>query len=111
MKVLQWLCLISAFIALVVGASSLSQATMGAGLIAAACFWAILARIAQAAVHDGKMRNRLEQMYRKMEEIAEEIDDAAEEASGRTSPSTSPMNQADREREVARIMTEEQRQL
>ncbi len=82
MRLLEWLCLAAAFIALLAGATMLTQATMGAGVIAAACFWAILARIAQAAAHDSKMRGRLEQMYRKMAEIAEEIDEAAEDAVG-----------------------------
>jgi hypothetical protein len=39
---------------------------MGAGVIAAACFWLILARIAQAAAHDGKMSERLHQIERQL---------------------------------------------
>lgn len=48
-------CLVSAFLALVIGALSLSNATMGVGGIGAACFWAILARIAQAQAQHAQL--------------------------------------------------------
>ncbi len=41
-------CLIAAFLTLIFGVLSLSNDTLGAGGIGIACFWAILARIAQA---------------------------------------------------------------
>ena len=43
--------MILGILAVVVGALSLSQATMGVGIIAIGCFLAILARLAQAEVH------------------------------------------------------------
>lgn len=42
------LCLIAAILAALVGLASISQATTGAVFMAGACFWAVLARIAQA---------------------------------------------------------------
>jgi hypothetical protein len=38
------------------GVASLSQATMGVGGIATACFLAILARIAQASAHNDQLK-------------------------------------------------------
>ena len=43
--------MILGILAVVIGALSLSQATMGVGVIAIGCFLAILARLAQAEAH------------------------------------------------------------
>ncbi len=54
----QWLCLISAFVALVAGAASLTQATMGAGLIAAEdeLEQAEQSGLLRTGLHDGQAR-------------------------------------------------------
>ena len=51
MSVLVWLLILLALLLGAVGLLTLTQATMGAGMIAAACLAGILARIAQAAGH------------------------------------------------------------
>jgi len=43
------ICVISAWIALLAGGFSLTQATMGAGIVGVACFLGIIARLAQAS--------------------------------------------------------------
>lgn len=50
------LLLLLAFLALVVGLFLLSQASLGVGVIAAGCFLAIVARIAQAAKHQEELK-------------------------------------------------------
>jgi hypothetical protein len=49
-----------ALLAMAIGLLSLSQATAGVGGIAAACFLAILARIAQAAHHTDELKKLIE---------------------------------------------------
>ena len=44
------------------GIFSISQATLGVGLLACACFLGILARIAQAAKHQEKIEALLEEL-------------------------------------------------
>lgn len=51
------LLVIIAILAVVFGVLSLSQATMGVGIIAIGCFIAILARLAQAAEHHQSNRD------------------------------------------------------
>lgn len=50
------LLVILAILALVVGFFTLSQATLGVGLLAAACLFGILGRIAQAAQHQTELK-------------------------------------------------------
>jgi hypothetical protein len=54
------LLLILAFLAMASGFIFLSQATLGVGVIAAGCFLAIVARIAQAAKHQEELKRLLE---------------------------------------------------
>lgn len=54
------LLLILAILALAAGFMFLSQATLGVGVIAAGCFLAIVARIAQAAKHQEELKRMLE---------------------------------------------------
>lgn len=56
------LLLIVSIIQVTIGAFSLSQATEGVGVIAGACFTAILARIAQAAHYQSSQMGRLERI-------------------------------------------------
>ena len=53
------LLVILAILALVVGFFTLSQATLGVGLLAAACLFGILGRIAQAAQHQTELKTLL----------------------------------------------------
>jgi hypothetical protein len=53
------LLVILAILALVIGFFTLSQATMGVGILAAACLFGILARIAQAAQHQTELKTLL----------------------------------------------------
>lgn len=55
------LLVILAMIALVVGFFTLSQATMGVGILAAACLFGIFARIAQAADHQAQIKALLQE--------------------------------------------------
>ena len=49
------LMIILSLLSAVIGVFSLSEATMGVGVICLACLIAIYARIAQAAAHDDKL--------------------------------------------------------
>jgi hypothetical protein len=57
-----WLLIIAGVVLVAVGAMSLSQATMGAGLVAVACFCGILARIVQA----DRQQRRLQALFREL---------------------------------------------
>ena len=51
--------IILSIIALVIGVFNLTNATLGAGVIAIACFFAILARIEQANSHHKELKQLL----------------------------------------------------
>lgn len=53
------LLIVLSILALVGGLASLSQATLGVGLVAVACLFAIHARIAQAEAHQRETRSLL----------------------------------------------------
>lgn len=53
------LLVILALIALVIGFFTLSQATMGVGILATACLFGIFARVAQAANHQSEIKKLL----------------------------------------------------
>jgi hypothetical protein len=53
------LLLVIGFIVLLIGFFNLSNATIGVGICAIACFFAILARIAQANKHHNELKNLL----------------------------------------------------
>lgn len=57
------LLVILAFIALGIGLFTLSEATMGVGILAVGCFFAILARIAQASHHHNELK-LMQQMHK-----------------------------------------------
>ena len=80
-----WLLLFVGFVALAIGASTLSQATMGPGLLAGACFFAICARMAQARADHSR--------------LIQAITDLKE-----PEPTPPPMTRAERERAVARVL-------
>lgn len=71
------LLLLLAAVALIAGFMSLSQATLGVGILAVACFFGILARLAQANRHHKEIQEgiltSLEQAERHQKEIIDKI--------------------------------------
>ncbi len=57
------LLVILAFVAIGIGLFTLTQATMGVGILAVGCFLAILARIAQASHHHNEIK-LMQQMHK-----------------------------------------------
>jgi hypothetical protein len=60
------LILIFGFLAMVIGFFTLSEATMGVGILAAGCFLGIVARIAQAAQHQKELGTILAAMTKEV---------------------------------------------
>lgn len=56
------LLIVIGIIAIIIGIFTLTNATMGAGVIAIGCFFGILARIAQAGRHHNELKNILSQV-------------------------------------------------
>lgn len=87
-----WLVLFLGLAAVIFGAFSLSQATMGAGIIAVGCFLGIFARIIQAQQHHSE---------------ATSLAPRASVSMPSTPQSSVSLSEVEREREVARLMKEQ----
>ncbi len=91
MQVLEVLLLLAAMLAALVGLFSLSQATAGVGGIAAACFLAILARMAQASFHTSELTKMIDAAGRQAKTQTASLEGEGSTQSGRDSRSTAPV--------------------